>query len=66
MANEMIIGPTRAYPENFRVLLTLPLQFPDVAVDVLDRFANEPSVVGAALMGTAGGRPRNETEFLTV
>jgi aminocarboxymuconate-semialdehyde decarboxylase len=66
MANEMIIGPARAHPEKFRVLLTLPLQFPDLAIDVLDRFAEERSVVGAALMGTAGGRPLNDPEFLPV
>lgn len=66
MANEMIIGPARAHPDKFRVLLTLPLQFPDLAVDVLDRFAKDPSVVGAALMGTAGGRPLNDPEFLPV
>jgi aminocarboxymuconate-semialdehyde decarboxylase len=66
MANDMIVSPARAHPEKFRVLLTLPLQFPDVAVSVLDRFANEPGVVGAALMGTAGGRPLNDAEFLPV
>jgi aminocarboxymuconate-semialdehyde decarboxylase len=66
MANEMIIGPARAHPDKFRVLLTLPLQFPDLAIDVLDRFAKDPSVVGAALMGTAGGRPLNDPEFLPV
>lgn len=66
MANEMITVPARAYPQKFRVLLTLPLQFPDLAVDVLERCANNPSVVGAALMGTAGGRPLNDPEFLPV
>lgn len=66
MANEMIVQPARAYPDRFRVLLTLPLQFPDSAVAVLERFTREPSVVGAALMGTAGGRPLNDPEFLPV
>ena len=66
MANDMIVEPARAHPEKFRVLLTLPLQFPDLAVEVLDRFAEEPSVVGAALMGTAGGRPLNDAAFLPV
>ncbi|HKY07093.1 MAG TPA: hypothetical protein VJQ55_02585, partial [Candidatus Binatia bacterium] len=51
MANEMIIQPARAHPEKFRVLLTLPLQFPELAVEVLDSFAKETAVVGAALMG---------------
>jgi aminocarboxymuconate-semialdehyde decarboxylase len=66
MANDMIVQPARAHPDKFRVLLTLPLQFPELAVEVLDRFAKEPSVVGAALMGTAGGRPLNDAAFLPV
>ena len=66
MANDMIVQPARSFPEKFRVLLTLPLQFPELAVEVLDSFANEPQVVGAALMGTAGGRPLNDPEFLPV
>jgi aminocarboxymuconate-semialdehyde decarboxylase len=66
MANEMILRPARAYPERFRVLLTLPLQFPEFAVEVLDRFAKEPNVVGVALMGTAGGRPLNDPAFFPV
>jgi aminocarboxymuconate-semialdehyde decarboxylase len=66
MANDMIVQPARAHPDQFRVLLTLPLQFPELAVEVLDRFADEPKVVGAALMGTAGGRPLNDAAFLPV
>ncbi len=66
MANEMILRPARTYPERFRVLLTLPLQFPEFAVEVLDRFAKEPNVVGVALMGTAGGRPLNDPAFMPV
>ena len=66
MANEMILRPARAYPERFRVLLTLPLQFPEFAVEVLDRFAKEPNIVGVALMGTAGGRPLNDPAFFPV
>lgn len=66
MANEAIVQSARAHPDQFRVLLTLPLQFPEMAVEVLDRFAKEPSVVGAALMGTAGGRPLNDAAFMPV
>lgn len=66
MANEMIVQPARAHPDRFRVLLTLPLQFPELAVELLDSFAGEPKVVGAALMGTAGGRPLNDPEFMPV
>jgi len=66
MANEMIVQPARVHPDRFRVLLTLPLQFPELAVEVLDSFAKEPKVVGAALMGTAGGRPLNDPAFMPV
>ncbi len=66
MANDMIVTPARAHPGQFRVLLTLPLQFPELAIEVLDRFAKEPKVVGAALMGTAGGRPLNDPAFMPV
>jgi aminocarboxymuconate-semialdehyde decarboxylase len=66
MANEMIVQPARVHPDRFRVLLALPLQFPELAVEVLDSFAKEPKVVGAALMGTAGGRPLNDPAFMPV
>jgi aminocarboxymuconate-semialdehyde decarboxylase len=66
MANEMIVQPARAHPSKFRVLLTLPLQFPDLAVEVLDSFAKESSVVGVALMGSAAGRPLNDAAFMPV
>src|SRR5262245_40831942 len=46
MANEAIVQPARAYPDKFRVLLTLPLQFPDLAIELIDRFSKEPAVVG--------------------
>jgi predicted TIM-barrel fold metal-dependent hydrolase len=66
MANDMILQAARAYPERFRVLLALPLQFPELAIEVLDHFAKEPMVVGAALMGSAGGRPLNDAAFMPV
>jgi len=66
MANEMIVGPARKFPDRFRVLLALPLQFPELANEVLERFAKEPMVVGAALMGSAGGRPLNDPAFMPV
>ena len=32
MANDMILRAAHAYPDRFRIFLTLPLQFPDAAV----------------------------------
>lgn len=66
MANETLLEAARKHPDSFRVLLALPLQFPELAMEELDRFVGEPSVVGVALMGTAGGRPLNDSAFLPV
>ena len=66
MANDTILRAAQAYPNRFRIFLTLPLQFPDMAVEELDRFAGQSEVVGVALMGTAGKRPLNDPEFLPV
>jgi aminocarboxymuconate-semialdehyde decarboxylase len=64
MANDVIVRAARAYPTRFRVLLAVPLQFPELALQELDRFAGQPEVVGVALMGSAGGRPLNDPEFM--
>ena len=66
MANEALLRAARKYPGQFRVLLALPLQFPELAVEELDRFAGEAAVVGVALMGSAGGRPLNDPAFMPV
>jgi aminocarboxymuconate-semialdehyde decarboxylase len=66
MANEALLQAARRYPDQFRVLLALPLQFPELAIEELDRFAGEATVVGVALMGSAGGRPLNDPAFMPV
>jgi aminocarboxymuconate-semialdehyde decarboxylase len=64
MANEVIAHAAHTHSTRFRVLLAVPLQFPDLALQEIDRFAGRPEVVGVALMGTAGGRPLNDPEFM--
>lgn len=64
MANDVIAHAARTYPARFRVLLAVPLQFPELALQEIDRFAGRPEVVGVALMGSAGGRPLNDPEFM--
>src|SRR5918999_6039166 len=66
LANEVLVQAARKHPDQFRVLVALPLQFPELAVEELDRFAGEENVVGVALMGSAGGRPLNDPEFMPV
>lgn len=65
-ANDVLVQAANRYPERFRVLLALPLQFPEAAVEELDRFTGEPNVVGVAVMGSAGGRPLNDPAFMPV
>jgi aminocarboxymuconate-semialdehyde decarboxylase len=64
MANDVLVRAARIYRDRFRVLLALPLQFPELAVEELDRFAGQAEVVGVALMGSAGGRPLNDPSFM--
>ena len=66
LANEVLLDAAHKYPNSFRALLALPLQFPALALEELDRYAEEPGVVGVALMGTAGGRPLNDGAFMPV
>jgi aminocarboxymuconate-semialdehyde decarboxylase len=64
LANDTVVAAAQKHPDNFRALLSMPLQFPDLAVDELDRFAGREEVVGAFLVGSAGGRQLNDPEFL--
>jgi len=56
LANDLVIQTAHKYPQRFRALLAIPLQFPDVAVQELDRIADRSEVVGVILAGSAGGR----------
>jgi aminocarboxymuconate-semialdehyde decarboxylase len=64
LANDVVVSAAERYPDRFRAMLAMPLQFPEVAVQELDRFANRPGVVGVILVGSAGGKQLNDPEFL--
>lgn len=64
LANDTIVQAAQKHTDHFRALVAMPLQFPDLAVEELDRFAGRPEVVGALLVGSAGGRQLNDPEFL--
>jgi predicted TIM-barrel fold metal-dependent hydrolase len=64
LANDLVVHAAHSYPDRFRVFLAMPLQFPELAVAELDRFATRPEVVGVVLVGSAGGRQLNDPEFL--
>ena len=64
LANDAVVQAAKIHPQRFRALLAMPLQFPEIAVQELDRFANRLEVVGVILVGSAGGRPLNDPAFM--
>ena len=65
LANDTLVQAAEAHPQRFRALLAMPLQFPDLAVQELERFANRSQVVGVVLAASAaGGRPLNDPTFM--
>ena len=64
LANDVLVEAARSHPEHFRVLLVMPLQFPELAVEELDRFAGRSEVVGVIVAGSAAGRQLNDSAFM--
>jgi aminocarboxymuconate-semialdehyde decarboxylase len=64
LANDVIVQAANSHPDRFRVFLAMPLQFPELAVAELDRFAGRMEVVGVILAGSAGGRQLNDPAFM--
>ena len=64
LANDVLVEAARKHPQHFRALLVMPLQFPELAVEELDRFAGRSEVVGAIVAGSAGGRQLNDSAFM--
>ena len=64
LANDVLVEAARSYPQHFRALLVMPLQFPELAVEELDRFAGRSEVVGVIIAGSAGGRQLNDSAFM--
>src|SRR5918993_2397286 len=64
LANDVLVEAARSHPQHFRALLVMPLQFPELAVEELDRFAGRSEVVGVIIAGSAGGRELNDSAFM--
>ena len=62
--NESLLDMARKYPGRFHVFASVPLLYPDEAVQELDRLAGVPEVVGVLLGGSVGGRMLDDEEFL--
>lgn len=64
LANDVVVHAAQTHPDRFRALLAMPLQFPDLAVQELDRLGGRPEVVGAIVAGSAAGRALNDPAFM--
>lgn len=65
LANDAVVQAAQSYPQRFRSLLAMPLQFPELAVQELDRFATRSEVVGVVLAASAaGGRALNDPALM--
>lgn len=64
LANDVVVQAAQAHPDHFRALLAMPLQFPDLAVQEVDRLGSRPEVVGVIIAGSAAGRPLNDPAFM--
>jgi aminocarboxymuconate-semialdehyde decarboxylase len=64
LANDVLVEAARRHPQHFRVLLVMPLQFPELAVEELDRFSGRAEVVGVIVAGSAAGRQLNDSAFM--
>jgi len=65
LANDAVVQAAETHPRRFRALLAMPLQFPELALQELDRFAKQSEVVGVVLAASAaGGRPLNDPAFM--
>ena len=64
LANDVLVEAARRHPQHFRALLVMPLQFPELAVEELDRFSGRAEVVGVIVAGSAAGRQLNDSAFM--
>ena len=44
LANDVLVEAARRHPQHFRALLVMPLQFPELAVEELDRLAGRSGI----------------------
>jgi aminocarboxymuconate-semialdehyde decarboxylase len=65
IGNDVLVDAATRYPDKFRVLAALPVNFPDLAIQELDRLAGRPEVVGVNLVGSAspGVKPLNDPDL---
>ncbi len=63
IANDAYAETRRRYPDKFYVLASVPLNFPDLAVQELDRAIGKLGMNGVTLGSNIAGKPLSSPEF---
>lgn len=66
MANDAFAAICRQHPERFMALASIPLGFPDLAIQEMHRAIGELGMCGLVVGGNVRGTPLNAPEFLPV
>ena len=66
VANDAFAEVVQKYPDRFMALATIPLEFPDLAVEEMHRAIEELGMKGLVVGGNVRGKPLNSPEFLPV
>jgi aminocarboxymuconate-semialdehyde decarboxylase len=66
LVNDAMAGASRAHPERFVFLATLPMQDPEAAVNEVNRAVTQLSARGIYLGTNVGGKELSDPSFLTV
>ena len=64
MANDAFAEIRRTFPDKFYVLASVPLNFPQLAINELDRAIGKLGMNGVVLGSNIAGRPLSSPEFL--
>ena len=66
IANDSFAEVCRKYPGRFMALASIPLEFPDLAVQEMHRAIDRLGMCGLVIGGNIRGKPLNSPEFLPV
>lgn len=66
IANDSFAEVCREYPDRFMALASIPLEFPDLAVQEMHRAIDRLGMCGLIIGGNIRGKPLNSPEFLPV
>ena len=66
MTNDSLAEVCRNHPDRFMALASIPLEFPDLALEEMHRAIDRLGMCGLVIGGNIRGKPLNSPEFLPV